>query len=29
MNEDLNTDINNLEPANMTILQLLRAGFKL
>ena len=29
MNEDLNTDINNLEPANVTILQLLRAGFKL
>ena len=29
MNEDLNTDINNLEPANATILQLLRAGFKL
>jgi RNA-dependent RNA polymerase len=29
MNEDLNTDINNLEPANVTILHLLRAGFKL
>ena len=29
MNEDLNTDINNLEPANATILQLLKAGFKL
>lgn len=29
MNEDLNTDISNLEPANVTILQLLRAGFKL
>lgn len=29
MNEDLNTDINNLEPANITILHLLRAGFKL
>lgn len=29
MNEDLSGDINNLEPANVTILQLLRAGFKL
>ena len=29
MNEDLNTDISNLEPANITILHLLRAGFKL
>jgi RNA-dependent RNA polymerase len=29
MNEDLNTDINNLEPANVTILHWLRAGFKL
>jgi hypothetical protein len=29
MNEDLNTDINNLEPANVTILNLLRAGFHL
>lgn len=29
MNEDLNTDINNLEPANITILHLLRAGFLL
>ena len=29
MNEDLNTDISNLEPANVTILHLLRAGFKL
>jgi len=25
----LNEDINNLEPANVTILQLLRAGFRL
>ena len=29
MNDELNTDINNLEPANVTILHLLRAGFKL
>lgn len=29
MNEELNTDINNLEPANITILHLLRAGFLL
>jgi len=29
MNEDLNTDINNLEPANITILHMLRAGFQL
>lgn len=29
MNEDLNTEINNLEPANKTILSLVRAGFDL
>jgi hypothetical protein len=29
MNEDLHTDINNLEPANITILHMLRAGFQL
>lgn len=29
MNDDLNCDINNLEPANQTILQLIRAGFSL
>jgi RNA-dependent RNA polymerase len=29
MNDDLNTEINNLEPANKTILQLVRAGFEL
>ena len=29
INEDFSGDINNLEPANVTILQLLRAGFKL
>ncbi len=27
MNDDLNTDVNNLEPANKTILSLVRAGF--
>jgi len=29
MNEELNTDICILEPANVTILHLLRAGFRL
>jgi hypothetical protein len=29
MNEDLNSDLSNLEPANVTILHLLRAGFRL
>ena len=29
MSEDLNNDINNLEPANKTILSLLNAGFEL
>lgn len=29
MNDDLNTEINNLEPANKTILSLVRAGFQL
>ena len=27
MNDDLNTEINNLEPANQTILKLIQAGF--
>lgn len=29
LNDDLNTEINNLEPANKTILDLLKAGFVL
>lgn len=29
LGDDLNTDINNLEPANKTILSLLNAGFQL
>lgn len=29
LNDDLNTEINNLEPANKTILDLLKAGFML